>query len=445
MNQEFILALKDIEREKNIDIDVILSAVEASLLTACKNNLGSNADIDVTIDRDTGDMTILAKKEVVEVVEKEGAEISLEDAVKINPEYQLGDIAVVKVDPGNFGRIAATKAKQVVVQKIREAERGVLNEQFKEKEQELISGRIQRETNGNIIINIGKVDAVMKKNECVPRERYEPNSRIKVFIKEIRLDEQAGPKVYVSRRDKRLVIRLFEREVPEVEDGTVEIKEISREAGSRTKIAVYSNNPGVDPIGACVGQNGSRVNVIVDDLQGEKIDIIPWSEDIKTFIASALSPAKVLKVQVLRDEKVARVVVPDFQLSLAIGKDGQNAKLAARLTDYRIDIRSETKAEEENFIDEELIVEDSLNEAFGGEDLFLDIMSDSDYDFQEIVLSEEDYEIVLPTPEEVEGDSELQISEEFLEKEEKTEYEEASEEEAKDEVAEKEDDENEES
>ncbi len=373
MNAEFIAALKEVEKEKGIGADIIIQAVETSLETACKDNYGNNVSVTVTIDRETGDMSTFLNKTVVDEVENENTEISLEEAVEINPDYQLEDVVSVEIYPENFGRIAATKAKQVVVQKIREAEREILKDEFLEKEKELISGIVQRETKGNIIINVGKVDAILKQREQVPGERYRVNDRIKVFVTKV-VDATSGPKVYVSRTHPDLVRRLFEQEVPEVFDGVVEIKSISREAGSRTKIAVHSNNPDVDPIGACVGQNGARVNIIGDNLQGEKIDIIPWSENSAEFISAALSPSKVVKVQVDEEDKSAKVVVPDYQLSLAIGKDGQNARLAARLTGYRIDIRNETKAKETNFIEESGISENPFEE----------FLSHADFDFEEV-------------------------------------------------------------
>ncbi len=383
MNAEFIAALKEIEKEKGIDAEIILEAVETSLVTACKDNFGSQTEVKVSIDRETGDMTVFRQKEVVDEVENPDAQISLEEAVELDPDYQIGDVINEKVEPGNFGRIAATKAKQVVVQKIREAERGVLNRKFQEKEHELITGRVQRISNGNVVVNIGKVDAVLRPREQVRGERYNPGDRIKLFVVKVLEDEKSGPKIYVSRTHPGLVRRLFEREVPEVFDGTVEIKSISREAGSRTKIAVYSSNPDVDPIGSCVGQNGNRVNIIGDDLQGEKIDIIPWSEDVAEFISAALSPSKVVKVQVDEETKSSKVIVPDYQLSLAIGKDGQNARLAAKLTGYRIDIKSETQAKETNFIEDS--TDNPFEEFLAQADLDIEEL-DLDFDLDEDVL-----------------------------------------------------------
>lgn len=351
MNAEFIEALAQIEKEKGISKDVLLEAIENSLITACKNNFGASTNVKVTIDREKGDVVVYSEKEVVEIVENDQIEITLEDALEIRGDYKLGDIVIIEITPKNFGRIAAQKAKQVVVQKIREAEREVLFNQYISKEKEVVTGIIQREVKGNVVINLGKIDAIMTDKEQIPGEAYAPNERLKVYVVEVK-ESTKGPKVYVSRTHPELIKRLFEQEVPEVHDGIVEIKSVAREAGSRTKIAVYSSNEDVDPVGSCVGHNGARVGIVVHELKGEKIDIIPWSEAPETYIAAALSPSKVVKVQVEKDEKSARVVVPDYQLSLAIGKEGQNARLAAKLTGYRIDIKSETQAKETGFITE---------------------------------------------------------------------------------------------
>ncbi|PKM50734.1 MAG: transcription termination/antitermination protein NusA [Firmicutes bacterium HGW-Firmicutes-7] len=349
MNAEFILALNQIEKEKGISKDILIEAIENSLITACKNNYGTSQNIKVIIDRDKGDVTVYAEKEVVETVEDPHLTISLEKAKEIDKAYELGDIVNIEVTPKNFGRIAAGKAKQVVVQKIREAERDVLFSQYITKEKEIVTGIIQREVKGSVVVNLGKIDAMLVDKEQVPGEVYPPNERLKVYVIEVK-ESTKGPKIYVSRTHPELIKRLFEQEVPEVHDGVVEIKSISREAGSRTKIAVYSNNPNVDPVGSCVGHNGSRVGIIVHELKGEKIDIVPWSEDPSKFISAALSPSKVVKVAVDIKMKSAKVVVPDYQLSLAIGKEGQNARLAAKLTGYKIDIKSETQAKDTNFI-----------------------------------------------------------------------------------------------
>ncbi|NDL66317.1 transcription termination factor NusA [Anaerotalea alkaliphila] len=352
MNADFIQALDQIEKEKGIEKEVLIEAIENSLITACKNNFGPTSIIKVYIDRDQGSVTVFAEKEVVEEVEDPQSQISLEDAKELNVQYEIGDVAQLEITPRNFGRIAAQKAKQVVVQKIREAERDVLFNQYISKEKEVVTGIVQRKSKDNLVVNLGKIDAIMAEKEQVKTETYQPNERLKVYVVEVK-DSTKGPKVYVSRTHPDLVKRLFENEVPEVHDGIVEIKSISREAGSRTKIAVHSNNPQVDPVGSCVGHNGSRVSVIVNELRGEKIDIIPWSEDMASYISAALSPSKVVQVVVNEEEKSAKVVVPDYQLSLAIGKEGQNARLAAKLTGYRIDIKSEKQANETGFISEE--------------------------------------------------------------------------------------------
>lgn len=349
MNAEFILALNQIEKEKGISKEILIEAIENSLITACKNNYGTSQNIKVIIDRENGDVTVYAEKEVVEKVEDPNLTISLDQAREIDKSYDIGDIVNIEVTPKNFGRIAAGKAKQVVVQKIREAERDVLFSQYITKEKEIVTGIIQREVKGSIVVNLGKIDAMLMEKEQVPGETYPPNERIKVYVVEVK-ESTKGPKIYVSRTHPELIKRLFEQEVPEVHDGVVEIKSISREAGSRTKIAVHSNNPNVDPVGSCVGHNGARVGIIVHELKGEKIDIIPWSEDPAKFISASLSPSKVVKVAVDIKSKSAKVVVPDYQLSLAIGKEGQNARLAAKLTGYKIDIKSETQAKDTNFI-----------------------------------------------------------------------------------------------
>ncbi len=349
MNAEFIQALNQIEKEKGISKDILIEAIENSLLTACKNNYGTSQNIKVLIDRDKGDVSVYAEKEVVEVVEDQNLTISLEKAKEVDKRFELGDIVKVEVTPKNFGRIAAGKAKQVVVQKIREAERDVLFNQYITKEKEVVTGIIQREVKNSVVVNLGKIDAMLIDKEQVPGETYPPNERIKVYVIEVK-ESTKGPKIYVSRTHPELVKRLFEQEVPEVHDGVVEIKSISREAGSRTKIAVHSHNSNVDPVGSCVGHNGARVGIIVHELKGEKIDIVPWNEDAAKFISASLSPSKVVKVAVDVKTKSAKVVVPDYQLSLAIGKEGQNARLAAKLTGYKIDIKSETQAKETNFI-----------------------------------------------------------------------------------------------
>ncbi len=345
MNNELFEALNILEKEKDISKDTLLEAIKQSLIQACKNHFGKTEanNVVVNIDPDTCEFEVYAEKTVVEQVEDELAEISLANARMINSKYDLGDVVRVDIKSKEFGRIATQNAKNVILQKIREEERKVLYNQYFSKEKDVVTGIVQRYLGKNVSINLGKVDAILNENEMVKGETFRPTERIKVYVLEVK-DTPKGPKILVSRTHPELVKRLFESEVTEVRDGTVEIRSIAREAGSRTKIAVWSNNPDVDPVGACVGVNGSRVNTVVNELHGEKIDIINWDENPALLIENALSPAKVISVIADGDEKTAKVVVPDYQLSLAIGKEGQNARLAARLTGFKIDIKSETQA-----------------------------------------------------------------------------------------------------
>lgn len=345
MNKELIEALNALEKEKEISKEKLLSAIETSLLTACKNHFGKADNFKVTINRETGDFKVIAEKEVVDDVTDDTTQISLADAKMINAKYDIGDMVNIEVKSKDFGRIAIQVAKNVILQTIREEERNVLFDQYSSKEKEVVTGVVQRYVGKNVIINLGKVDATLNESEMVRGETFKPNDRVKVYVLEVK-NGNKGPKILVSRTHPELVKRLFEKEVAEVYDGTVEIKSIAREAGSRTKIAVASNDPNVDPVGACVGINGARVNAIVSDLRGEKIDIIEWNDDPAVLIENALSPSNVVSVDVDEEEKSARVVVPDYQLSLAIGKEGQNARLAAKLTGYKIDIKSESQAAE---------------------------------------------------------------------------------------------------
>lgn len=343
---ELIDALNQLEEEKNIDKEVIMEAIEASLVGACKRDFGKSDNVKVSMDRETGDICVLAEKTVVEEVFDPALEISLAEAKMRDIHYEIGDIVNVEITPKNFGRIAAQHARSVIVQKIKEEERKVLYEYFHSKEKDVVTGIVQRPVDGKICVSLDdKIDAYLSKNEQVPGEVFRPTERIKLYVVEVK-DSNPKPKIFLSRSHPELVKRLFEKEVYEVQEGIVEIKSIAREAGSRTKIAVWSNNPDVDPVGACVGLNGARVNAIVNDLKGEKIDIITWNEDPAILIENALSPSKVIAVTVNEEEKSARVVVPDYQLSLAIGKEGQNARLAARLTGYKIDIKSESQYNE---------------------------------------------------------------------------------------------------
>ena len=345
MNTELLEALNILEKEKSISKDTLLEAIEQSLLQACKNHFGKADNIKVNINHETCDFSVFAEKTVVEEVMDPVTEISLADAKMMNSQYALGDVVNVEVKSKEFGRIATQNAKNVILQKIREEERKVIFNQYYGKERDIVTGIVQRSMGRNYSINLGKADAVLTENEQVKTEVFQPTERIKLYILEVK-DTPKGPKILVSRTHPELVKRLFEAEVTEVKDGTVEIKSIAREAGSRTKISVWSNDPDVDPVGACVGMNGARVNSIVEELRGEKIDIINWSDNPALLIENALSPAKVISVMADPEEKTAMVIVPDFQLSLAIGKEGQNARLAARLTGFKIDIKSETQARE---------------------------------------------------------------------------------------------------
>lgn len=340
MNGEFLLAIEEISKEKGISKEQLFNALDAALVSAYKKNYGSNnSNVKVLIDRETGAINVYSLKTVVEEVENDQMEIGLEDAKELNLKLQIGDVAEIKVIPKDFGRIAAQTAKHVVVQKIREAERGIIYDEFITRENELVTGLVQRKEKNSVYFDLGKTEAVLEAKEQVPGETYEINDRVKTYI--VRVEKTTkGPQIILSRTHPGLVKRLFELEVPEIQDGVVEIKSVAREAGSRSKIAVYSYDENVDPVGACVGQKGQRVQVIVDELRGEKIDIIEWSEDPVEFVASALSPAKVIEVNINKEAKIAQVLVAENQLSLAIGREGQNARLAARLTGWKIDIKS---------------------------------------------------------------------------------------------------------
>ena len=362
MSKELMEALDALEKEKNISKESLFDAIENSLVTACKNNFGKADNVRVEVDRETCDFKLYADKTVVESeddVMDPMIEISLDDARKIDKKAKTEDVISVPINSKNFGRIATQNAKNVILQKIREEERGAVYNEYYTKEHDIVTGVIQRYIGRNISINLGKADAVLNENEQVRGEVYKPTDRIKVYILEVK-NGNKGPRILVSRTHPDLVKRLFEQEVTEIKDGTVEIRSIAREAGSRTKIAVWSNNPNVDAVGACVGMNGSRVNLIVDELRGEKIDVINWDENPGNLIQNALSPAKIVAVFADPDEKSAKVVVPDYQLSLAIGKEGQNARLAARLTGYKIDIKSETQAKDapgfryEDYVDDDV-------------------------------------------------------------------------------------------
>lgn len=365
MSSELLDALTALEKQKGISRDVLIEAIEAALVTAYKRNFNQAQNVRVDINLANGSMIVYSRKDVVEEVGDDRLEISLEDAQAINPHYAIGDVVEEEVTPRNFGRIAAQTAKQVVTQRVREAERGLIYEEYVDREDDIVNGIVERLDARNIYVGLGKVEAVLPVNEQIPTETYRPHDRIKVYITKVERTTR-GPQVFVSRTHPGLLRRLFEMEVPEIFEGIVEIKSIAREAGDRSKISVFAHNEEIDPVGSCVGAKGARVQTIVNELSGEKIDIVEWSEDPVVFVANALSPSKVLDVQVNEEEKSTTVVVPDYQLSLAIGKRGQNARLAAKLTGWKIDIKSETDARELGIYPNEnspqLIVEELEND-----------------------------------------------------------------------------------
>lgn len=345
MNIEFIEALKDLEKERGIEMDVLIEAIEAALISAYKKNYGSSQNVRVEINRNNGEIHVIYRKDVVEEVTDPALEMTLAEAQQYDPEFEVGDIFESEVTPRSFGRIAAQTAKHVVVQRIREAERNMIYDQYATRKDDIISATVLRAEGKNVFIDLGKTEALLAPSEQMPRENYRQGNRLKVYVLEVRKTTK-GPQILVSRTHPGLLKRLFEREVPEIQDGTVEIKSVVREPGWRSKIAVHSHNPNVDPVGACVGAKGMRVQAIVNELDGEKIEIIRWDENPAIYVSNALSPAKAISVEIDEEEKFTRVVVPDFQLSLAIGKEGQNARLAARLTGWKIDIKSESQMEE---------------------------------------------------------------------------------------------------
>lgn len=345
MNADFISAIQELGKEKGIDPELLFQAVEEALVAAYKRNSGTTQEVRVDMNKESGEIHVYAQRTIVEGDEAEGDNMTLEEARAIDPRYEIGDIVETEVTPKDFGRIAAQNAKQVVVQRIREAERGQIYDRFQSRNQEIITGVIQRMENKNVYIDLGKIEAVLTQNEQIPGEVYQYHDRIKTYIVEVKRTNK-GPQIMVSRTHPGLLKRLFELEVPEIHDGVVEIKSVAREPGMRSKISVYTADENVDPVGACVGHKGMRVQTIVNELRGEKIDIVKYSDDPAQYVANALSPAKVVSTNVNEDEKICRVVVPDYQLSLAIGKEGQNARLAAKLTGWKIDIKSETQAAE---------------------------------------------------------------------------------------------------
>jgi N utilization substance protein A len=342
MNAEFMQAFEQLGKEKGIAPEVVFDAIEAALISAYKRNFGSAQNVRVSLDRLTGEIHVFARKNVVADAKDPRLEISLDDAKKIDIRYEIDDVVELEVTPKNFGRIAAQTAKQVVVQRIREAERGIIYEEFSNRESDIVTGIVQRIEQKNVYIDLGKAEAILAPSEQIPGESYRHGDRLKTYIVEVKKTTK-GPQILVSRTHPGLLKRLFELEVPEIHDGIVEIKSVAREPGLRSKISVHSRDEDVDPVGACVGHKGMRVQTIVTELRGEKIDIVKWNSDPAKYIANALSPAKVVSVEVNETEKVSKVVVPDYQLSLAIGKEGQNARLAAKLTSWKIDIKSESQ------------------------------------------------------------------------------------------------------
>ncbi|HOQ76162.1 MAG TPA: transcription termination factor NusA [Thermoclostridium sp.] len=397
MSAELLHALEQLEREKGINKDILVEAIEQALISAYKRNFGSAQNVEVMIDRTTGDVRVFTHKTIVDEVTDPANELSIEQAKRFGADFEVGDIVEVEVTPRKFGRIAAQTAKQVVMQRIREAERGIIYDEFSNREEDIVSGIISRFDRKNIIIDLGRAEAILPPAEQTPGEKYNVHDRIKVYVINVKKTNK-NPQIYVSRTHPGLVKRLLELEVPEIADGTVEIKNIAREAGSRTKIAIHSRNEDVDPVGACVGQKGSRIRAIVDELKGEMIDVIKWSSNPEEFIASSLSPAKVVQVDLDEDAKVARVIVPDFQLSLAIGKEGQNARLAAKLTGWKIDIKSESQLRSQ--IEYELFHPEAVS----------DDEDEEDYEPEDI--HEEDYESEEDTESAADGDEAIDEAEE---------------------------------
>ena len=400
MEKGLFEVLTEICNEKGISQEVLIDALEAALVAPYKKNFYSAQNVEVSIDRESGTVKVFAKKEVVDLVYDEFEEISLEDARAINGNYQIGDMVNIEVTPKDFGRISAMTAKQVVTQRIREAERGIIYSEYTEKTNDIVSGTIERIEKGNVFIDIGKIEAMLPEKEQPIGETYEVGQVLKCYVSEVKSGTK-GTQIIVSRTHPGLVKRLFEQEVTEIQDGTVEIKSIAREAGSRTKMAVWSNNEDVDAVGACVGVNGARVNAVVDELRDEKIDIVNWSENPAILIENALSPSKVVAVLADPDNKEALVVVPDFQLSLAIGKEGQNARLAAKLTEFKIDIKSESQAKEEGiqyvFDDDEYYDDEYYDDEYDAE--YDDEYYDDEYDSESEADSEESEEVTEETSE----------------------------------------------
>ena len=345
-SKELIQALEDLEKEKGIKKDYLLESIETALVTAYKRNFDSVENVKITMDSETGEIHVYAEKDVVEQVEDHNLQINLQDAQKISPKLELGDKAQIELVPRNFGRIAAQTAKQVMIQKIREASRNVLFDEFNDRKGEIVSGIIQKADGGIVVLDLGKLEGVMTIKEQVPTEHYHVNDKIRAYVLNVERGLKGSVQVMLSRACPDFVRKLFELEIPEIYEGVIEIKSVSRDPGSRSKVAVYSPNENIDPVGSCVGQKGIRIQNIIHELNGEKIDVIEWNPDPSIYISAALLPAQVMAVDIHEDEKFAQIIVPDDQLSLAIGKSGQNARLAAKLTGWKIDIKSESQFRE---------------------------------------------------------------------------------------------------
>ncbi len=403
MNLELIGALTELEKERGISKELLLDAIETAIVSAYKKNYGasSSSSVRVEFNQHTGDIRVYSRRVVVDEVEDETVEISLEEARELDVNYELGDVVEREVTPADFGRIAAQTAKQVVIQKIREAERSIVYDIYSNREGDVVLGTVQRADQRQALVDLGDVEAVLPASEMIPGEVYRPHMKLRFYINEVRQTSK-GPQIFLSRTHPGLLRALFELEVPEIQSGEVEIKSVAREAGNRSKVAVYSRDPDVDPVGACVGARGNRVQAVVAELGNERIDIVQWERDLSEFVKNALSPAKVLYVVTDEDEKVAHTVVPDDQLSLAIGKEGQNARLAARLTGWRIDIKSETQADElglyEQFIREPELPEEGLELEEAELELEPDLMDAEEVEVEVIVEAEPEEAEEMPEP-----------------------------------------------
>ena len=366
-NKELIMALDELEKERGISKDYLLESLEVALVAAYKKNFDSAENVKVEIDSQTGEIHVYAQKEVVETVENSQLQISLEDAKKIEKKAKIGDIINIETKPKDFGRIAAGAAKQHVIQKVREAERNMIFDEYNDRKGEIVTGIIQKADKGTVVLDLGKLEGIMPLKEQIPTEHYHVNDKIKAYVLSVEKGLKGAPQVLVTRSHPNVIKKLFELEIPEIYEGLIEVKAVSRDPGYRSKVAVYSKNPDIDPVGSCVGAKGIRIQNIINEMNGEKIDVIEWSEDPATFICAALLPAHVMAVDIKEDEKFAQVIVPDEELSLAIGKGGQNARLAVKLTNWKIDIKSETQfrelmAYEENKKNEEKTVEEGNDE-----------------------------------------------------------------------------------